>query len=388
MNPNINRQYRRAAHYNITHIRRQSFYALPSAQSDVLSSPPISMLKTFAAVDRAVESNAEIAEAILAVGLPSFGIAAEDHRWENCARPSDLDKARSTIRQMYRDWAFEGLPERQAAFVPIMSALEKHFSDLAPSERHQCKVLVPGAGLGRLVFELCAAGWTVEGNEISYHQLIASNYILNFVGGAGAHKLHPWALNFSNHKSRAHQLQAVRIPDVNPVEYLEEASTRLASEVHYSDRMTMTAGDFCVLYRQLEHRERFNAVTTCFFIDTAPNVINYIETVRFCLATGGIWINLGPLLWHFESGPTPAEIEKQSGRTKKGPRKDGNVDIDAGIGEPGSFELCNDEVLALLEHYGFDVIEHRDAPPTGYIQDSASMLQNVYHPTFWIARKR
>jgi hypothetical protein len=345
------------------------------------------MLKTFAAVDRAIESNAEIAEAILAVGLPSFGIAPDDTKWRGCARPSDLDKARSTIRQLYRDWAAEGLPERQAAFVPIMSALERHFSDLAPSQRHICKVLVPGAGLGRLVFELCAAGWSVEGNEISYHQLIAANYILNFVGGAGAHKLHPWALNFSNHKSRAQQLQAVAVPDVNPVEHLEQASMDIASEIHYSDRMTMTAGDFCVLYRQPESRDRFNAVTTCFFIDTAPNVINYIETVKYCLAAGGIWINLGPLLWHFESAPTPAEIEKQRSKKSGGPQRNERSVGDAGIGEPGSFELCNDEIRDLLTQYGFEIVEQGDAPPTGYIANSASMLQNVYYPTYWVAKK-
>jgi hypothetical protein len=345
------------------------------------------MLKTFAAVDHAIESNAEIAEAILAVGLPSFGIAPDDTKWRGCAKPSDLDKARSTIRQLFRDWASEGLRERHAAFVPIMSALEKHFPDLAPSRRHLCKVLVPGAGLGRLVFELCAAGWSVEGNEISYHQLLASNYILNFLGGAGAHKLYPWALNFSNHKSRAQQMQAVVVPDVNPAEHLEKASMDIASEVHYSNRMTMTAGDFCVLYRQAEHRDRFQAVTTCFFIDTAPNVINYIETVRSCLATGGMWVNLGPLLWHFESAPTPAEIEKERSRRPEGSQENKRRVSDAGIGEPGSFELCNDEVLALLSHYGFEVVAQGDAPPAGYISNTASLLQNVYHPTFWVAKK-
>jgi hypothetical protein len=246
---------------------------------------------------------------------------------------------------------------------------------------------VPGAGLGRLVFELCAAGWSVEGNEISYHQLLASNYILNFLGGAGAHKLYPWALNFSNHKSRAQQMQAVVVPDVNPAEHLEKASMDIASEVHYSNRMTMTAGDFCVLYRQAEHRDRFQAVTTCFFIDTAPNVINYIETVRSCLATGGMWVNLGPLLWHFESAPTPAEIEKERSRRPEGSQENKRRVSDAGIGEPGSFELCNDEVLALLSHYGFEVVAQGDAPPAGYISNTASLLQNVYHPTFWVAKK-
>lgn len=39
----------------------------------------------------------------------------------------------------------------------------------------------------------------------------------------------------------------------------------------------MTAGDFCVLYQQPEHRQSFDAVVTCFFIDTAPNLVSTNE---------------------------------------------------------------------------------------------------------------
>lgn len=340
-------------------------------------------------MDRAIESNAEIAESILSIGLPAFGVEPDDNRWRNQATPNDLDKARSTIRQLYRDWTAEGLPERHVAFSPILSALSTQFPQLSPAQRHQCRVLVPGAGLGRLVFEICEAGWTVEGNEISYHQLLASNYMLNYVGAAAKHKLYPWALNFSNHRSRADQLQAVDLPDIDPVTALEAASAETQSEVHYSERMSMTSGDFCVLYRQPEYRDSFQAVATCFFIDTAPNVINYFETARDCLEPGGIWINLGPLLWHFESTPTPAEKEKQRKRKESRPSSERQREYDDdGIGAPGSFELTNDEVLALLEHYQFEILEQGEARPTGYIQDPASMLQNVYRPSFWVARKK
>ena len=117
---------------------------------------------------------------------------------------------------------------------------------------HTLRTLVPGAGLGRLVFEICAAGYRVEGNEISYHQLLASNYMLNHVYMPGQHKLYPWALNFSNNTSRSNQLQHVAVPDICPGDSLEWISEDQQSEVHYSNRMTMTSGDFCVLYRQLD----------------------------------------------------------------------------------------------------------------------------------------
>jgi hypothetical protein len=42
----------------------------------------------------------------------------------------------------------------------------------------------------------------------------------------------------------------------------------------------------------------YGAVVTCFFIDTATTLIDYVSTVRTVLRPGGIWINIGPLQWH------------------------------------------------------------------------------------------
>jgi hypothetical protein len=34
-------------------------------------------------------------------------------------------------------------------------------------------------------------------------------------------------------------------------------------------------------------------IITCFFIDTANNVLDYVETISSLLKPGGYWINLG-----------------------------------------------------------------------------------------------
>lgn len=47
------------------------------------------------------------------------------------------------------------------------------------SESKSIKVLVPGAGLGRLVFEIARNGYTCQGNEFSLFMLIASNFVIN-----------------------------------------------------------------------------------------------------------------------------------------------------------------------------------------------------------------
>lgn len=351
---------------------------------DILSEPPFSLPQTFRDVDDAIDSNADIAEAILQAGLVMYGINADDHSWHGTATPRDMDKARSTIRQLYRDWSAEGHKEITAVTRPIQRLLLAHLPFLYGDEKHKQRVLVPGAGLGRTVFDLVGDGYSVEGNEISYHQLIASNYMLNCTGKAGQHTLYPFALGFSNHTTRANQLRAFEIPDTELAKYLEARQEVDGCKVPFSERMTMSSGDFCVLYRQPYYGHHFSAVVTCFFIDTAPNLINYIETIKHCLATGGIWINGGPLLWHFESSPTPAEKAKGNGSSRSD-----DMHAHQGIGDPGSFELSNDEVVALVQRFGFEIIKHEErlADAPGYIMDERSMLTHQYHPSLWVARK-
>ncbi|THY99178.1 N2227-domain-containing protein [Aureobasidium pullulans] len=380
------RQYRQAAHYNITHLRRQSFYSLPSAHMEILASTPFGLPKTLDAVDAAIDANADIADTVLALGLSMYDIDPGSTEWRGAATSQDMDKVRSTIRQLYRDWAAEGAPEREACYGPILAGLNEAFGDIAPAKRSHVSVLVPGAGLGRLAFEICNAGYAMEGNEISYHQLLMSNWILNYTTGPKSHSLYPWALSFSNHTHRSHQVQKIEVPDVFPAEELEKSCRNLASELHAHQRMSMSSGDFCVLYKEPQYEGAFDAVTTCFFIDTAPNLIAYIETVKHCLKPGGVWINLGPLLWHFESG-SPEKKNSFSSSSSETDRE--NQDRNQGIGESGSFELADDEVVKLVEHLGFDIVEHNPVVwEAGYIQDPRSMLQNMYKPSYWMARKR
>jgi hypothetical protein len=50
-------------------------------------------------------------------------------------------------------------------------------------------------------------------------------------------------------------------------------------------------------------------VATCFFLDTANNVLEYVETIHEILKPGGVWINLGPLLYHYADAKAELSIE-------------------------------------------------------------------------------
>ncbi|KAI9155232.1 Carnosine N-methyltransferase [Paramyrothecium foliicola] len=373
-------QYAKVAHFNVTHLRRQSFYALPQAQWQLLAGPPFNFLDTLEKTDEAIDSNAELARAILTTGLRTFRTIAPEpgqdesampHQWAGVAKHSDIDKARSTIRQFYRDWTADGAAERAASYGPIMEVMEEERAK-AP-ERAPLKVLVPGAGLGRLVFDLCQKGFDAEGNEISYHQLLASSYILNQCEAAGKHTIHPWVHTFSNHLTRENHLRGYPVPDIHPATVL--ANTPNAGP------MSMCAADFLCLYGDDAHKDTYDAVASVFFLDTAPNLIRYLGVIYHCLRPGGVLINVGPLLWHFENN-----APGNHGRDDDG---DGEHDYNnsSGIADPGSFELTDDEVMALVQNLGFELEWRRTGIEAPYIQDKDSMLSTIYKANAWVARK-
>ncbi len=64
-------------------------------------------------------------------------------------------------------------------------------------------------------------------------------------------------------------------------------------------KFSMAAGNFVEIYSDSANKEAWDCIVTCFFVDTAPVVMEYIETILHCLKPGGVWINLGPLLYHW-----------------------------------------------------------------------------------------
>lgn len=330
------------------------------------------------AVDAAIDENAVIAESILKSALETFGLDAEggvvgNEVWRSTATAHDVVKASTTINQFYRDWSAAGAVERSAHLVPVLRDLERLFGER--KDRSKIKVLVPGAGLGRLVFEICNAGYDVEGNEISFHALMASNWILNKLEPEEKYSLYPFAIKFSNHEKLEDQMQSVQIPDVHP-------GTELRRDERSKDNppgtMSMSASDFLTAYQQEDQHEAFDVVATVFFIDTAPNVIRYIEAIRHTLKTGGYWINLGPLLWHLQHRE-PESISQNTSDAQDIP----------GIEEPGSIQLNQEDIINLVQMMGFEVeiLDMSLEPNVGYIQQRTSMLQDTYRVLHFVAKK-
>ena len=149
-----------------------------------------------------------------------------------------------------------------------------------------------------------------------------------------SHTIFPNLHTFSNHLSTAtNLLRSIRIPDILPADILPPDAD-----------FSFVAGDWCEVYggqsesgawppkEQIasDQQGQWGAVVTCFFIDTARNIINYLRIIKGLLKDDGVWINVGPLLWHYEN-----IVDKERGE--------------------GSIELSLDEVKQLARDMGFEL---------------------------------
>lgn len=239
-----------------------------------------------------------------------------------------------------REWSSEGENERNECFQPILFEIERLFAGYQPAE---VNVLVPGAGLGRLPFEIARRGYSCQGNEYSLFMLFASNFILNKCTTLNAYTVYPWVHQSVNNLTYCAPLRGVRFPDISP--------QSLSSGAEFS----MVAGNFIDIYSELD---RWHCICTCFFLDTGRNPLVYVEKIWQILRPGGFWINVGPLLYHYANGADGQSIEP-------------------------SWDLLRDAIKS----FGFQFLREQANLSTHYTQNPQSMLTYRYKSMFFVCQK-
>ncbi|XP_023658956.1 carnosine N-methyltransferase [Paramormyrops kingsleyae] len=333
--------YRIHIQERVSRAERQ-FRILPERQRALIPN----FLPNLAKIRQCIDQNQEVLKAIVRNCIHMFENMeyGEDDEMRK-VRPSstfDMDKLKSTIKQFVRDWSEAGKAERDSCYQPLIDEILKIF----PREKcdvSKVRILVPGAGLGRLAWEIARLGYACQGNEWSFFMLFSSHFVLNRCNKVNSLTLYPWIHQFSNNKRSSDQTRPIFFPDVNP--------QSLPADSDFS----MAAGDFQEVYTE---PNTWDCVTTCFFIDTAHNVIDYIETIWNILKPDGVWINLGPLLYHFEN-----------------------------MANELSIELSYEDVKAAILKYGFQIEVERESVPTTYTENERSMLKYLYDCVFFVARK-
>jgi hypothetical protein len=296
--------------------------------------------------------NAGLAEDILDYAFSYYGISrAELEEFvRETTNGTNIQKGNTlyAMKHFVRDWSQEGLHEREATYPCILAAMQTAF----PERSHKpVTVLVPGSGLGRLGHEIAAlGGFQVTLNEFSYSMNMAYHYLAT-LNKAGAATIHPYVDWWSHRATTAHLTRAVSFPD--NINILAPSSVSLVE------------GEFTTCLKQREGT--YDALVSHFFIDTATNILTYLETMYAMLKPGGVWINFGPLLY----GSMPA------------------------------LQLSLDEVIAMAERIGFELEHPSDAcgktmefdqrlrgAHVPYAYDTESLSRNAYLAQHWVARKK
>lgn len=75
--------------------------------------------------------------------------------------------------------------------------------------------------------------------------------------------------------------------------------------------------------------DEIDCVVTCFFLETAENVLAYLDRINRILKVGGLWVNFGPL----ENSKEPCQKR---------------------------IELSAEELLEIIPKYGFKFKKHNE----------------------------
>ena len=244
-----------------------------------------------------------------------------------------------------RDWSSAGAEERAQCYSPLLDCLLAQYPE--EEERQQVKVLVPGAGLGRLAWEIASKGFECQGNEFSLYMLFASNFILNKCPLVDGMKVSPYIHEFCNNLTSRDQLREISFPDEDPCVLPPSA------------KFSMAAGDFLDVYSAPEYLNSQDCVVTCFFIDCAHNIIEFVQVIHQVLKQGGTWINFGPLLYHFSD-----------------------------IRGEDSIEPDYQTLRAVIADLGFEFLTEREKMASSYSQNRASMLQYNYNCVMFSVKKK
>lgn len=142
----------------LKHYQHDSLRSLMGAMQDTqLLSQHSHALQAYRArlsqVGRCMATNQILFDAIIQEALSKFP----------CKAPVDasvaqvlFENCQILLKQLTREWSVAGREERRLVYDPIIKILKEQVA-------LDGKVLVPGAGLGRLVYEIAMAGYYCDG---------------------------------------------------------------------------------------------------------------------------------------------------------------------------------------------------------------------------------
>lgn len=187
-------------------------------------------------------------------------------------------------------------------------------------------------------------------NEWSMYMNLAYRYITS-LSTPNTTSFHPYIDWWSHHATKSDMQRSISFPD-QPIA---------------PSSVLLIEGDFTTVF-PAQDTGKYDVIVTLFFIDTARNLVSYLETIHRLLRPGGKWVNLGPLLY----------------------------------GSAPFLQLSLDEIVVLSERMGFVFEETEDAScgdvtipgmkvrgmEVAYALNTQALSKNAYQAQFWVATRK
>ena len=240
------------------------------------------------------------------------------------------------FRHIIREWTLNGKEERDTNYIPIIENVKKYISP-------HSKILIPGAGLLRLGYELAKIGYNIDANDNIFLNVILCDYLFNY-SKMNQLLFQPLIRSFRNYLTEDEVFTKFSFPDEN-------------INLDGKGKITMLGGDFIKLYK--DKNSIYDCVITCFFIDRVNNVFEYIDIIEKVLKKGGIWINFGPLRFQFTCYQ--------------------NIPI---------IQLPYDKLKEVIIKFGFEFIHEEKNKTVIYCGIKNYMKNDVFNCVFFTVRKK
>jgi carnosine N-methyltransferase len=312
----------------------------------------------FTDIEQHLSKNQQVCNEIVRSAMEFYGIDQQEldqhtQSMKAAGRGAEKVSVSQALKHYVRDWAASGANERNAAFPCILKTLKDLLPN--PDRDEKVKVLLPGAGVGRLGHEVSKLpNFEVTNNEWSAYQNVAYRFLTrSHLLQPNTTTIHPFVDSWSHHRSTADMLRPIAIPDVpiNP------------------NAVLLVEGDFTTAFR--DETGAYDAVVTHFFIDTARNLMSYFDTIARVLKPGGYWVNFGPLL--YGSAPFVQLSLDEIVKVVEGMGFE-FMEVPGGCGGEGG-EV---PVIPGSRVYGVEAV---------YGFDERALTRNAYEALFWVARR-
>jgi hypothetical protein len=409
----------RASYASIPHLHKKLGYAIgyPDKHTRLaeIYQKNAKITQTIAALAE-LQFSQELASTKRELAPQFFGWLLPTKATTHFATTASLVRVREVLKHFIRDWSTEGAVEREVIFTPILDVLRYLSKSTSATPNSYISgsyksLLIPGSGLSRLAYEASLLGYDTTACELSMYMNMALRFLLDetTTNMVGQHEVHPYAHWYSHQRNswrgslegeaqdqgEEHSLtsfRGIKFPDVVP---------RLTDPQQNGNggSLSLLEGDFLSLSKPSPSSSSggapgYDILTTLFFIDTSSNILSTLNHIHHLLRPGGLWINLGPLLYTSSAsypgtGGSKLELSldeivrvaRMIGLEVVGYGEDGRK-LKGRVGQGSNGEDAREG--------GEDEIPECFRPrtiPCEYTADKSAMMRWVYEAEFFVARK-